>query len=95
MSNAIRSQSAVALSHPPTFRLRCHCIQMEFARDGDLHDLLKQRSGPNSRGFVEAEIRSMSAQILSGISYIHSMDVVHRDLKPANVLREGARCAMD
>ena len=95
MRNTIRSQSAVALSHPPTFRLRCFCITMEYARDGDLHRLLCDRSLSHSRGFGENEIRSITAQILSGIVYIHFKDIVHRDLKPANVLREGSRCGMD
>lgn len=56
-------------------------IFLEYVPGGSVH-LMLQLYGP----FEEPLIRNFIRQVLVGLSYLHSMDIVHRDIKGANIL---------
>ncbi|XP_042418531.1 mitogen-activated protein kinase kinase kinase 3-like isoform X1 [Zingiber officinale] len=56
-------------------------VFLEYVSGGSIHKIL-QEYGP----FGEALIRNYTAQILSGLAYLHGRNTVHRDIKGANIL---------
>ncbi|CAA7396713.1 unnamed protein product [Spirodela intermedia] len=56
-------------------------VYLEYVSGGSIHKLL-QEYGP----FREPVIRNYTAQILSGLAYLHGRSRVHRDIKGANIL---------
>ncbi|KAF9420292.1 serine/threonine-protein kinase HAL4/sat4 [Podila epigama] len=54
---------------------------MEYCSGGDLHSLIA-----SADTLDEAESACFFAQLLNGVSFLHSMGVAHRDLKPENLL---------
>ncbi|KAM0030322.1 putative protein kinase CAMK-OST1L family [Helianthus debilis subsp. tardiflorus] len=61
-------------------------IVMEYAAGGEL--FLKICSAGR---FSEDEARFFFQQLISGVSYCHSMEICHRDLKLENTLLDGSR----
>ena len=64
------------------------CIVMDFAAGGDLGTRIKAMKLASS-SFTEAQISRWFVQILLGLSFIHSKNVMHRDLKPQNIFLSG------
>ncbi|KAK9113224.1 hypothetical protein Scep_020743 [Stephania cephalantha] len=60
-------------------------IVMEFASGGELFERIC-----NAGRFSEDEARFFFQQLISGVSYCHSMQVCHRDLKLENTLLDGS-----
>eukprot|EP00930_Biecheleria_cincta_P039797 TRINITY_DN27321_c0_g1_i1.p1 TRINITY_DN27321_c0_g1~~TRINITY_DN27321_c0_g1_i1.p1 ORF type:complete len:921 (+),score=190.72 TRINITY_DN27321_c0_g1_i1:30-2765(+) len=76
------------LTHPRIVNLRLvHksenwiFLVMELVRGGELFDHIVR-----SKTFSEVEARHIFKQLLDGIRYMHSKNVIHRDLKPENIL---------
>ena len=65
---------------------------MKFKQGGELYHHLRKMLR-----FPEKTAKFYACQILSGLVYLHSMDVVHRDLKPENILidEKGNACLAD
>ncbi|KAG8367060.1 hypothetical protein BUALT_Bualt16G0033300 [Buddleja alternifolia] len=60
-------------------------IVMEYASGGELFERIS-----NAGRFNEDEARFFFQQLISGVSYCHSMQVCHRDLKLENTLLDGS-----
>jgi serine/threonine protein kinase len=59
---------------------------MEFVPGGDLGSMI------NKHGRLqEVEVKSISAQLLSALKYLHDMGITHRDVKPDNILIHNSR----
>ncbi|XP_070001765.1 serine/threonine-protein kinase SAPK2-like isoform X2 [Nicotiana tabacum] len=60
-------------------------IVMEYAAGGELFERIC-----NAGRFSEDEARFFFQQLISGVSYCHSMQICHRDLKLENTLLDGS-----
>eukprot|EP00262_Sarcandra_glabra_P022182 TRINITY_DN9712_c0_g6_i1.p1 TRINITY_DN9712_c0_g6~~TRINITY_DN9712_c0_g6_i1.p1 ORF type:complete len:340 (-),score=57.69 TRINITY_DN9712_c0_g6_i1:269-1288(-) len=60
-------------------------ILMEYAAGGELFERIC-----NAGRFSEDEARFFFQQLISGVSYCHSMQICHRDLKLENTLLDGS-----
>jgi serine/threonine protein kinase len=58
---------------------------MELVKGGSLKKFLIKRR-KNKKPLCEDEVRIIMKNILEGLSYIHSKDIIHRDIKLENVL---------
>ncbi|KPI36976.1 Serine/threonine-protein kinase STE11 [Cyphellophora attinorum] len=56
-------------------------IFLEYVPGGSIAGMLKQYNT-----FQEPLVRNFTRQILEGLSYLHSCNIIHRDIKGANIL---------
>lgn len=75
-------------SHPNVIRLvdetktqEFHCLFFEYCNGGNL---MKLRDIAETMS--EGVVRSIALQLLSGIRYLHSLNIAHRDIKAENIL---------
>ncbi|AGR56755.1 protein kinase 1 [Hemileuca sp. nucleopolyhedrovirus] len=62
--------------------LRGHLLIMDFIKDGDLFDRLKN----DRRRFSENEVKLIVSQLCDALSALHSHRIIHNDIKLENIL---------
>ncbi len=82
------------LNHPNVIRLhevlddpKVNKVYMvlEYLKRGDLSKAFGSQS-TNSQPINDKQLWDISRQIMRGLSYLHSNDILHNDLKPSNIL---------
>ena len=81
------------INHKNVIRLY-DCLQMnnkyyfimEYCNGGTLLDILKRYKAKYLRPFPQDLIQFLMRQIIEGIRYIHSLQIIHRDIKLDNIL---------
>lgn len=62
------------------------CLVMDLMNGGDLRFHIYELG---QRGICMERVVYYTAQIITGMLHLHSMDIVYRDMKPENVLIDG------
>jgi len=62
----------------------CLHILMEYADGGDLYELLKSQK-KKWKYFSEKDLWIFAYEILLGLEYLHSKNVIHWDIKTLNI----------
>jgi NIMA (never in mitosis gene a)-related kinase len=57
---------------------------MEYANAGDMYHMLKENK-KKQKPWTEKEIWCFAYEILLGIEYLHSKNIIHRDIKTLNI----------
>ena len=87
-STMLEKQIMIEVDHPFLINmdyvlkneLRLYFV-MPFIRGGELYKVMKA-----SRRFKEDTVKFYAAQLVMGIGYLHSKNIIHRDLKLENIL---------
>lgn len=91
MSNRVRQEVEIhsRLKHPSILELYTFFqdqnyvyLVLELCHNGELHRYLKQSMRPMN----EAEAASIMRQVISGLLYLHSHQILHRDISLSNLL---------
>jgi len=86
----IKSERAILIEMNHPFIISLHYafqnerklfFALEYCPGGEFYNLLQKR-----RVLSEEQARFYAVQILLGIQYLHSKDIIYRDLKPENIL---------
>lgn len=95
---ATEIQCLSTLKHPNIIQLVMHLetpkyvvLAFELMSGGDLYQFLSARGTTAQEiALPEAETRKLFIQILSGVNYAHTHNIIHRDLKLDNLLLKDA-----
>lgn len=85
------------LDHPNIIRYRdfiqtetAYILVMDYAKMGTLYDLIADPE----QCITEEDTKRFMYNILTGLAYLHSHDVVHCDIKPENILIDDTMTAV-
>ena len=59
-------------------------IVMEFCAGGDLLEAIQKQKKAN-KDFAEDTVIMWFGQLVSGLQYLHGINIIHRDIKPSNI----------
>ena len=83
------------LQHPNVIKLIDYFFKddnayvfLEYGSEGDLYKYLKR-----TLRVSEQAIKRMFSEVVRGIEYLHSRDILHRDIKPENIILDATLTA--
>ena len=76
-----KSPYIIEYFHDFPFHAVKQCIVTEYLERGDLETLIGKYK-TMKKTFLPEKINYWAVQILEGIKFLHSIDIIHRDIKP-------------